>query len=81
MRLRYKKTGTECSGYRFNPHALAEVDVGDDSPSIYELDVFVNGVWKDLGDAFRDRDVIPDNYNVKFGEPKNVADRERGYFL
>jgi len=81
MRLRYKRTGTECGGYRFNPCALAEVDVGDDSASINVLDVFVNGAWKDMQQAFADRDIIPDNYNHWFGEPKNEEDRKRGYFL
>lgn len=81
MRLRYKSTGTECGGNRFNVLALAEVDVGDDSPSISDLDVFVNGVWKDMQQAFADRDIIPDNYNCWFGEPKNEEDRKRGYFL
>jgi len=81
MRLRYKSTGTECSGYRFNMLALAEVDVGDDSASISDLDVFVNGAWKDMRQAFVDRDIITDNHNSRFGEPKNEEDRKRGYFL
>lgn len=80
MRLRYKKTLTETSGSRFNVHALAEVLTGDDSVYISELDVFVDGQWKDMCQAFKDRDIIPDNYNEYFGKPRNEEDRERGYF-
>lgn len=81
MRLRYKETGTEIEGYCFNIHALAEIDVGDDSAFIKELDIFVNGKWKDMNQAFKDKDIIPDNYNTCFGEPKTEEDRERGFFL
>lgn len=81
MRLRYKSTGTEAEGYRFNIHALAEIDVGDDSAFIKDLDIFIKGAWKDLGQAFKDKYIIPDNYNVWFGIPKTKEDKERGFFL
>lgn len=81
MRLRYKKTGTECWSNRFNPHGLGEVLTGDDSVYISELDVFVNGEWKDLQQAFKNHDVLPDNLNLYFFEPVSEEDKQRGYVL
>jgi hypothetical protein len=81
MRLRYKNDGTETDGSSFNLHAMAEVLTGDDKVSIKDLDVWVNGTWKDMFQAFEDKDIIPDNHNTFFGEPKTPEDRERGYFL
>lgn len=80
MRIRYKLTGTETESSRFNVHAMSEVLTGDDSAYISDLDVWINGGWKDMRQAFADRDIIPDNYNQWFGEPKTAEDRERGYF-
>lgn len=37
--------------------------------------------WKDLNQAFHDRDVIIDNYNTRFFEPQTPEDRERGHTL
>lgn len=79
MKVRYKQTGTEAGASQFNVSSLDEVITGDDSVSIRDLDVWINGAWKDMGQAFKDRDIIPDNYNERFGEPQNAADRERGY--
>ena len=80
MKLRYKKTGTETAGSQFNTHAVGEVLTGCDSALISELDVWIDGAWKDMSQAFRDRDLIPDNYNVWFGQPRTPEDRDRGYF-
>ena len=80
MKLRYKKSGTETHSSRFNTHALAEVLTGDDSVLIHDLDVWVNGEWKDMRQAFQNRDIIPDNFNEWFGEPQSTEDRERGFF-
>jgi hypothetical protein len=79
MKLRYKETKTETESSQFNIHALAEVLTGDDSVFIKDLDVWVNGEWKDMRQAFRDRDIIPNNENTRFGIPKNDMERERGY--
>ena len=85
MKLRYKKTLTETGGSSFNMHALAEVLTGDDSASIAELDVWLEKTtppqWKDMGQAFRDKDLITDDLNSRFFEPENEEDRERGYAL
>lgn len=39
------------------------------------------GEWKPMDDAFRDRNVIIDNHNTTFFEPKTNEDRERGFAL
>jgi hypothetical protein len=80
MKVRYKLTGTETDSSQFNVHALGEVLTGDDSAYISDLDVFINDEWKDMRQAFADRDIIPDNYNTFFGVPRNEKDRQRGYY-
>jgi hypothetical protein len=67
---------------RLNVHALAEVLTGDDSAFFRDLEVFVvaKQEWKCLSQAFKDRDVITDNYNTWFAEAKTEADKARGYF-
>lgn len=79
MRVRYKSTGSEASSSRFNIHSLTEVLTEDDSPDIGDLDVFVNDAWKDMRQAFRDKDIVPDNYNERFGLPVDEAAKIRGY--
>lgn len=83
MKLRYKSTGKETYGHKFNMHALSEVLTGDDSVFIRNLDVLLKstGEWKDLHQAFTDHDVITDNLNSVFFEPTNEEDRKRGYKL
>ena len=82
MKVRYKQTHTEADASQFNTHAMAEVLTGDDSAFISELEVWLTGrgCWKDMGQAFRDYDIIPDNHHVRFAEPITQEDRERGYF-
>lgn len=83
MKVRYQKTGSIASANQFNMHAMAEVLTGDDSASIHELDVYLEQKqeWKSLADAFRDHDVIVDNYNSRFFEPETEEDRQRGFTL
>lgn len=83
MKLRYKETGDEVETSSFNLHALTEVDTHDDSVYFWELDAFIVALnkWKDLQEAFRDRDIITDNYNTIFFEPTSQEDRERGFTL
>lgn len=81
--LRYKKTGTETFSSRFNTYGLGEILTGDDSCIIAEMDVFLEATkeWKDMAQAFQDHDLINDNYNIYFFEPKNEEDRKRGFTL
>jgi hypothetical protein len=81
MRVRYKSTKAEAWSDSFNTLALSEILTGDDSCFFKDMDVFVKGEWKDLCQAFKDKDIIPDNYNCYFGEPRNEEERKRGYFL
>lgn len=94
MKVREKKSPEEeFRSSRFNVHALNEVigqgDWGADSFYFHELDVFIeapgsDGVqigWKDMRQAFKDHDIITDNYNTYFFEPETKESRERGYTL
>ena len=81
MKLRYKKTGTETASSSFNVHAMAEVLTGDDTVYISDLDVWLPklNIWKDMGRAFTDHDLIVDDYNTYFFEPENDEEREKGW--
>jgi hypothetical protein len=79
MKVRYKDTGTETGADRFNTATFDEVLTGDDSAFIRELDVWINGAWKDMRQAFQDRDIIPDNDNEGFAPPINEQARAIGY--
>jgi len=46
---------------------------------ITDLDVEIDGQWKDMHKAFEDKDIIPDNYNEFFAKPVNEKCRLRGY--
>ena len=87
MKVRVKTTKDEGFASNFNTSTVGEVVMhfteGDaDSMFIRELDVWIepNG-WKDMSTAFKDRDIITDNYNVRFFEPPTEEDRKRGYTL
>ena len=83
MKVRYRKTQTEAISSRFNIHSIGEVITEDDSPFISELDVYLEQKheWKDMSQAFKDKDLITDNYNTTFFEPQNEEDRVRGFTL
>ncbi|BBB91034.1 MAG TPA: hypothetical protein PKA28_10705 [Methylomusa anaerophila] len=87
MKVRSKKTGDLGYSSKFNLHAMSEIIVyfeeGDcDSAYIDEYDVFLESTktWKPLNEAFRDRDIITDNYNSEFREPRDAVERERGWY-
>lgn len=83
MKVRYKKDGTEGYSSSFNMHGIGEVlvsaDWGGDSAFIRDLDIEINGTWKDMSTAFVDKDIIPDNFNQYFAPPYNEECKERGY--
>ena len=83
MKVRYKSTGDIRYSSRFNLSAIDEVLVGDASEFIRNLDVYLvkKGYWKDMWKAFKDHDIIIDNFNVEFFEPENREDKLRGYTL
>lgn len=90
MKVRFTKNPfEEHSSSNFNVPSLDEVivmfsgDGGADSCFIGDLDVYIETKqkWMPMYDAFRSHDIIVDNYNTIFFEPKNDADRERGFTL
>ncbi len=87
MRILYKGKAYG-SASNFNMASLNEVIVGFeegdmDSCFVSDLGVFIEKTksWKSLKQAFKDRDVITDNYNSYFFEPQTEEDRERGFTL
>ena len=82
MKVRYKKyPDITRDTNQFNPCGLSEIVMHDDSAFIRDLDVMIKGEWVDMGQAFKNKDIIPSNDNLWFAEPKTPEDRERGYFL
>lgn len=89
MKARQKsKPELEFTTTKFNVHGLGEVigcslEFGCDLFFIADLDVYIEALkeWKDMRQAFKDKDLITDNYNTWFFEPKDEIERERGYTL
>lgn len=81
-RLRYKGQTRAFQASQLNTSALNEVNTGDDSAYIHDLEVWLpeKKEWKCLQQAFKDRDVITDNHNTRFDEPRNEEERKRGFF-
>jgi hypothetical protein len=54
-----------------------------DSAFIRDFEVWIEALqkWKCMSQAFKDSDLIVDNYNTTFFEPSNDEDRERGFTL
>lgn len=87
MKVRTKETGEIAHSGNFNTHGLSEIIVyffdGDcTSDFIHNYEVYLErkNEWKPLDQAFKDKDVIPDNYNTMFREAKNKEEKERGWF-
>jgi hypothetical protein len=88
MKVRLKKNpAVTGSSSTFNTHGLGEMIVGFtegdmDSQMISDYEVFLEKKqeWKDMSQAFADKDLIPDNYNCIFAEPADEESRERGWF-
>ena len=86
MKLRLKETQETCSSYRFNIHALSEIyvyfehDMDTDFIKNYDVWLEAKQEWKDLSQAFQDSDIIPDNFNTYFREPKNDTERTQGWY-
>ena len=87
MNVRFKKTPAIIwYSSQLNIHSLSEVivqhrDFGADSVDIEGLDVLIKNNWKDMRQAFRDHDLITDNYNTIFFEARDEKERKRGYAL
>jgi len=85
MKVRlFKNSNVKGTSSKFNTESVSEVivnfDDGDsDSACISDLDVYVNGVWISLTEAFKQKLIITDNYNTHFFEPKDEEEKKRGY--
>jgi hypothetical protein len=89
MKVRFKgQPSVTGHASQFNVRGLTEVIVGFDGEGgmdscfIADLEVFVEArqEWKPMRQAFKDRDLIPDNFNTRFAEPKDETERTRGYY-
>lgn len=85
VKVRNKNNGMVGSSDQFNTHGIGEIiigfDDGADSQFVRDYDVQLKlGEWKDMNEAFRDRDIIEDNYATWFREPVNEEERVRGYY-
>lgn len=86
MIVKNKKTGTKGHSDTFNVHALSEIIVtfpdNYSSEYIADYDVYLESrqAWYDMQDAFREKLIIPDNYNTRFREPVNAAEQEKGWY-
>ena len=63
----------------FNPCSTHEILTGDDTVPPDALEVKLGDTWKCMAQAFRDRDIIPNNLNTTFDVPHNQANKDRGY--
>lgn len=85
MEVRNKKSGVCGESMQFNPHSIGEIivyyeDGKCSSEFIRDYEVYLDVGWKDMHEAFRDCDVIPNNYNTRFRRPLNETEREKGYY-
>lgn len=85
--LRYLVNGKYVygSGHRFagydGQYVTVYQDYTLDEVSVDELEIKLsNGTWKKLTEAFKDKDIIPDNFNLEFREPLNEDERFRGFY-
>lgn len=86
MKLRRKKTQELCSADAYNTCSVSEIlvyyedgSVDSDYPSEFDVFLAETQAWKDMRQAFKDKDIIPNNLNTHFSEPQDAAERERGY--
>ena len=67
----------------FNTHSLDEVVVYTESDCLSvpmsELEVIVGSEWKPMQKAFKDRDIIPNNYNTCFDTPHSDEEKHQGF--
>lgn len=82
MLIRHKDTKVETYSDKFNTSTIGEVVTQDDSLFIKDLDVFIRSKnkWKDMRQAFADKDIITDNFNINFREPKSEEEYKQGYY-
>ena len=87
MKIKNKKTGTLGSSNKFNTHGVGEMIVyfedGDcSSELISDYDIFIENenTWMGMKEAFKQKLIITDNYNIYFREPSNPEEKDRGWY-
>lgn len=70
---------------RFNTAGIGEVivwfpDGEATSEEISELEVLFQTGWISMSEAFRSKQLIPDNYHRYFREPTNVEEQTKGWY-
>lgn len=86
MKVRNRETQEHGHSSEFNMHGLGEIivyyeDGESDSDFIGNFDVLLSsGYWVSLRVALLMHQVITDNYDWRFREPLNDAEKERGYY-
>ena len=88
MKVKGKTSEIIWYAHQFNIHGIGEMiiqneEYGADSVYIKDFDVWLESKqeWKDMAQAFRDKDLIIDNYNTIFFELKTQEDKIRGFTL
>jgi hypothetical protein len=88
MKVRHKQRGNIADAFEFNTSAVAPEEIivqfddgSADSDYLRDYDVLIGGAWKDMRQAFKDHDLIRDNHNTRFFEPRTEENRARGYAL
>jgi len=84
MKVRFKGRPDEYDCNKLNTYGVSEVyiydDEGIDTVFIKDLEVLLKTGWKDMQQAFKDNDLVTDNYNTCFREPFNDEERKKGYY-
>jgi len=90
MKLRLKEKPEQlCASNQFNVNSVNEIIViylpeGDTSSDfIKNYDVYLETLkdWKDMRQAFGDKDLIMNSHFTSFFEPTTEEDRQRGFSL
>ncbi len=86
VKARVIKTGEEGSTGAFNTTSLFEVffycKEWMDTMFPEDLEVYIEAEqkWMSISQAFKEKALIPNNYNTHFAEPADEKDKERGYY-
>ena len=89
MKIRYKNNNSMIgTSNKFNTESINEIITifngrDFDTDYILKFDVYLENKkqWLDMKEAFKNHDLITDNYNTIFFEQKNDNERKKGYRL
>ena len=86
MKIKYKKSGKVGSSHEFSSHAAGPPEIlvyfeeWIDTDFMHNYLVYIEAKqeWMEFSQAFGNKDLIIDNFNTIFFEPKNEEDKKRG---